>query len=201
MIAAVLLLLQVGQPRWAVLREARLGGSIDDILANGGECRPGDASAETGPGVNAFMFAQMSFGYALPHYHQPRDSTAIRRALGVGTVCWAPLDSTSRAMVAAVNRKVVAMVVYFLRDSVPLPADSVRRVAYAAWGRPTHHSPTLDTWSHPRYRSYFLVPSGPRGYAPAWFTAPKLIMLDISACTAFDARAHRAGVAGEAGPC
>ncbi|HWC74824.1 MAG TPA: hypothetical protein VG454_12895, partial [Gemmatimonadales bacterium] len=132
-----------------------------------------------------------------------RDSTAIRRALGVGTMCWAALDSAERAMVAAVDRKVVAMVVYFLRDSLPLPADSVRHVAYAAWGRPTHHSPTLDTWSNTRYRSYFLLPAvSARGYSPpAWVRAPRLILLDIAACTAFDRRAHRAGIAGEAAEC
>jgi hypothetical protein len=209
MIGRLVLLLQLSavpaQPRWAALRDIRLGGPIDDILAKGGECRPGDAAGtmgEGGAGVNSVMFAQMSFGYALPHSHQPGDSAAIRRALGIGTVCWAPLDSTSRAMVTAVNRKVVAMVVYFAQDSVPLRADSVRRRAYAAWGRPTHESPNLDTWSSPRYRSYFLRPDTRRGaYAPAWMTAPRLIMLDIAACTAFDARAHRAGVHGEAGPC
>jgi len=208
MIAGLVLLLQVSAapspPRWAVLGDIKLGGSIDDILAKGGECRPGDAAGPMGgSGVNTVMFAQMSFGYALPHYHQPRDSAAIRRALGVGTICWAPLDSTSHAMVTAVNRKVVAMVVYFVKDSLPLSADTVRRQAYAAWGRPTHHSPNLDTWSSPRYRSYFLKPDVPRRvYGPgAWFAGPRLIMLDIAACTAFDARAHRAGVDGEAGPC
>lgn len=201
MIAGLVLLLQLSQPRWAVLHGVRLGGPIDDVLAQGGECRPGDASGPMGPGVTAIMFAQTSFGPALPHYHQPRDSSAIRRALGVGTMCWAPFDSTSRSMVAAVNRKVVAVVVYFLQDSVPFPADSVRRLAYAAWGRPTHHSQTLDTWSNPRYRSYFLIPYMQERFAPPWFRAPRLIMLDIAACTAFDARAHRAGVAGEASPC
>jgi hypothetical protein len=206
MIAGLVLVLQVSAaapaPRWAALQDIKLGGSIDDLLAKGGECRPGDAAGPIGSGVNAFMFAQMSFGYALPHYHQPRDSSAIRRALGVGTICAAPLDSVSQAMVAAVNRKVVAVVVYFVRDSLPLPADSVRRRAFAAWGRPTHHSPRLDTWSSSRYRSYFLVPDMPRGaYGPPWFTGPKLIMLDIAACTAFDTRAHRAGINGEAGPC
>ncbi|MGE5800799.1 MAG: hypothetical protein ACM358_00960 [Gemmatimonadota bacterium] len=209
MIAGLVLLLQVSsapaQPRWAVLHDIRLGGPIDDILAKGGECRPGDAAGAMGgggAGVTAVMFAQMSFGYALPHYHQPRDSAGIRRALGVGTICWAPLDSTSHAMVTAVNRKVVAMVVYFLQDSLPLPADVVRQRAYAAWGRPTHHSPNLDTWSSPRYRSYFLRPDMPMRFSgPAWAAGPRLIMLDIAACTAFDARAHRAGVDGEAGPC
>jgi len=201
MIAGLLLLLQVAQPRWAALADIRLGGPVDDVLAKGGECRPGDASDAAGPAGNAFMFAQMSFGYALPHYHQPRDSAAIRRALGVGTICWAPLDSTTQAMIAAVNRKVVAMVVYFFQDSLPLPADTVRRRAYAAWGRPTHHGPTLDTWSSARYRSYFIIPQGPRGFPLNWYTAPRLILLDITACTAFDARAHRSGIGGEAGPC
>lgn len=201
MIAALVLALQVSAPRWATLHEVRLGGPVDDILAKGGECRPGDEAGAAGPAGNAFMFAQMSFGYALPHYHQPSDSAAIRRALGVGTICFVPLDSTTNAVVAAVNRKVVAAVVYFRQDSLPLPADSVRHRAYAAWGRPTHHGPTLDTWSSPRYRSYFLIPQGPRGFPLNWYTAPKLIMIDISACTAFDARAHRAGIAGEAGEC
>ncbi|HWC72294.1 MAG TPA: hypothetical protein VG454_00045 [Gemmatimonadales bacterium] len=203
MIAGFALLLQLGVPRWATFHDIRLGGPIDAVLANGGECRPGDAAGQMGPGISAVMFAQMSFGDALPHDHQPRDSTAIRRALGVGTMCWAALDSAERAMVAAVDRKVVAMVVYFLRDSLPLPADSVRHVAYAAWGRPTHHSPTLDTWSNTRYRSYFLLPAVPaRGYSPpAWKRAPRLILLDIAACTAFDRRAHRAGISGEAAEC
>jgi hypothetical protein len=203
MIVGLLLLLQLAQPRWAALRDVRLGGPIDAVLANGGECRPGDAAGQMGSGINAVMFAQSSFGYALPHSHQPRDSAAIRRALGVGTMCWASLDSTARVAVAAVDRKVVAMIVYFLRDSLPLPADSARHLAYAAWGRPTHHAPTLDTWSSPRYRSYFLLPNmSARGYAPpGWVRAPRLILLDIAACTAFDRRAHRAGVSGEAGEC
>lgn len=209
MIAVLGLLLQLGQahqpthPRWTSLHDVRLGGSVDDILAKGGECRPGDAVGPLGSGMSVYSFAQMSFGYALPHPHQPSDSVAIRRALSVATLCWAPLDSNARALAAAVDRRLVAIIVYFLRDSVPLPPDSVRAFAYAAWGRPMHHSPTLDTWSSPHYRSYFLVPYVPpsRGPVPPWVRTPQLIMLDIAACTAFDARAHRSGIRGEAGEC
>ena len=202
MIAALGLLLQLSQPRWAVLRDIKLGGPVDDILAKGGECRPGDAVGPLGPGMSVYSFAQMTFGYALPHPHQPRDSVGIRRALSAGTMCWAPLDSSARAMAAAVDRRIVAIIVFFLRDSTPLPPDSVRHLAYAVWGRPMHHSPTLDTWSSPRYRSYFMVPYvSPSRAAPPWVRTPQLIMLDIAACSAFDRRAHRAGVSGEAGEC
>lgn len=205
--ALLALALQVAQPRWAALHDIRLGGPVDDVLAQGGECRPGDAITPTGvsngPGFSAVMFAQMTFGYALPHAHQPRDSIAIRRALSVGTMCWAMLDSNTRAIVAAVDRRLVAVMVYFRGDSAGTPADSVRHLAYAAWGRPTHHSPTLDTWSSPRYRSYFLVPyqSPPRGMTVRIQHYTELIMIDIAACTAFDARVHRAGAVGEAGEC
>lgn len=207
MIASLALLLQLrsapAQPRWTTLYDVRLGGSVDDMLAKGGECQPGDAVGSFGPGMSVYSFAQMSFGYALPHSHQLSDSAAIRRALSVGTLCWAPLDSSARALAAAVDRRIVAVIVYFLRDSMPLPPDSVRRFAYAAWGRPMHHSPTLDTWSSPHYRSYFMVPYVPasRGYVPPWARTPQLIMLDIAACTAFDRRAHRAGIRGEVGEC
>lgn len=202
MIAALALLLQVSQPRWTAFEDVRIGGSVDDVLGKGGECRPGD-SGNMGPGMSAYGFAQMSFGYALPHYHSPSDSGAIRRALSVGTICWVRFDSTARGTVAAVDRRLVAMVIYLMRDSIPLPPDSARRLTYAAWGRPTHHSPTLDTWSGTRYRSYFLIPYVPasRASEPAWVHTPRLIVLDIAACTAFDRRAHRAGVKGEAGAC
>lgn len=40
-----------------------------------------------------------------------------------------------------------------------------------------------------------------RGPVPPWVRAPQLIMLDIAGCTAFERRAHRAGVKGEAGEC
>lgn len=204
------MLLQLGsapaspQPRWTDLRGVRLGGSVDDMIAKGGECRPGDdaGSGQLGPGMSAYAFAQTTFGYALPHPHQPADSAAIRRALSVATLCWAPLDSSVRALGAAVDRRIVAVIVFFLRDSMPQPPDSVRRFAYGAWGRPTHHSPTLDTWSSPHYRSYFLVPyPPPPGYPPSWASAPRLIMLDIAACSAFDRRAHRAGIRGVAEEC
>lgn len=199
-LAVIALLLQVGQPRWAALQDVRLAGAVDDILAKGGECRPGDAVGTMGSRISAVAFAQTTFGYALPHAHKPGDSLAIRRALGVGTMCWAALDSTSRVVAAAVDRRLVAMIVYFANDTVPLPVDSVRRRAYAAWGRPTHHSPTLDTWSSVRYRSYLMVPYRPPA-APGWARSAQLIMLDIAACTAFDHRAHQAGAAGEVGEC
>ena len=201
-LAFLAVLLQVGQPRWAALQGIRLGGPEDDILAKGGECRPGDVAGPLGPGMSSFAFAQATFGYALPHSHQPRDSSAIRRALGVGTLCRVQLDSSAHALAAAMDRRVVAVIVYFVTDSGVVPADSVRRLAYAAWGRPTHHSPNLDTWSNSRYRSYLLVPYRPAPiYRTGWMTAPQLIMFDIAACTAFDRRAHRAGAVGEAGEC
>jgi len=201
-LAALALLLQMSQPRWAALHDIRLGGAVDDFLASGGECRPGDAIGQMtggGPGMSVVAFAQTTFGYALPHPHPPRDSVAIRRALGVGTLCWARLDGSARAVAAAVDRRLVAVIVFFANDSGPVPVDSVRRLAYAAWGRPTHHAPTLDTWSSAHYRSYYMVPYRRPGVASP--QVAQLIMLDIAACTAFDRRVHRAGAAGEAGEC
>jgi len=65
-----------------------------------------------------------------------------------------------------------------------------------------HHSPTLDTWSSARYRSYCMLPyRPPPPPAPGWARSAQLIMLDIVACTAFDHRAHAAGAAGEIGEC
>jgi hypothetical protein len=189
------------RPRWAAFEGIGLGGPVDDIMTKNGECWPGDAAGEMPPGMTVFAFAYTAFGYALPHGHTPRDSTAIRRALGVGTMCRAPLGGEVRALAAAVDRRVVAVVVYFLSDSVgAIPVDSVRRRVYAAWGRPTHHAPTLDTWSGPRYRSYLLAPQRPPGM-PAWARSVQLVLLDITACTAFDRRVHRAGAPGEAGTC
>jgi hypothetical protein len=196
------LLLQIAQPRWAAFHAMRLGESVDDVLANSGECRPGDAVDQMpgrGAGMSLVAFAQMTFGYALPHSHPPRDSVAIRRALGVGTICWATLDTASRVIAAAIDRRVVAMLVFFANDSGPLPVDSVRHLASAAWGRPSHHSPTLDTWSSARYRSYLMVPY--RSPTARWPQYAELILLDIAACTAFDRRVHRAGAGGDAGEC
>jgi hypothetical protein len=200
--AVLALALQLAQPRWTALHDIRLGGTVDDILAKGGECRPGDAIEQLGgrgAGMSLVSFAQLTFGYALPHPHPPADSAAIRRALGIGTICRASLDSSSRVVAAAVDRRIVAMLVFFTNDAGPLPVDSVRHLAYAAWGRPTHHSPTLDTWSSARYRSYYMVPYRP----PSARLSPyaELILLDIAACTAFDHRVHRAGAPGEAGEC
>jgi len=206
-LAFLALLLQVGTPRWTAVEGIRVGGSVDDILSKGGECRPGDAVAspvQPGPFYrpSAVMFAQTAFGYALPHAHPLSDSTAIRRALGAGSMCWASLGRDAHAMAAAVDRRVVALIVYFVNDSgAPLPVDSARRRAYAMWGRPTHHSPTLDTWSSPRYRSYFMVPFPGRPDVPGWAKPPQLILLDIAACSAFDRRVHRAGASGEVGEC
>jgi hypothetical protein len=79
------------------------------------------------------------------------------------------------------------------------PVDDI--LAKGGECRPTHHSPTLDTWTSPRYRSYLMVPYRPPAYVPPWARAAQLIMLDIAACTAFERRTHRAGAAGEVGEC
>lgn len=200
--ALVALLLQAAQPRWAALEGMRLGGPVDDILAKSGECWPGDAMGSLTKGMTAVAFASNAFGYALPHQHPPRDSTAIRRALGVGSMCSASLGPGANLTAAAINRRIVAVIVFFSGDSATaIPADSVRRLAYRAWGRPTHHSPNLDTWSSARYRSYLLVPAALPRNVPQWMRTVQLIMLDISACTAFDRRVHRAGATGEVGEC
>lgn len=111
----------------------------------------------------------------------------------------------ARLLAAAVERRVSAIVVYFAGaapdSALPsITTDSIRRLAYAAWGRPTHHASTLDTWSSARYRSYFLAPPQSREI-PAWLRMERLIMLDIAACSAFDRRVHRAGAGGEVGEC
>jgi len=189
-------------PRWAAFQGVRLGGSIDDVLALGGECRAADAAGELGPGTSAYMFAQSAFQSALPHYHPPSDSAATRAALRLGTMCVAPLlDNRARAVVAAIDRRVVAVVVWF-DGARPdrLSADSVRAIAYAEWGRPTYPSPNLDTWWGTRTRSYVLIPRLREG-GPAEWTWPRVILLDIAACTAFDRRLHRAGAPGEAVEC
>ena len=189
------------QPRWAAFQGVRLGGPIDDVLALGGECRAADAAGDLGPGTSAYMFAQTAFQYALPHAHPPRDSAATRAALRLGTMCVAPLlDDRARVVVAAIDRRVVAVVVWF-DGARPdrLGPDSVRAIAYAGWGRPTHPSPNLDTWWGTRYRAYVLIPRLEN--VPSVWTAPRIILLDIAACTAFDRRLHRAGAPGEAGEC
>ncbi|HEV8304790.1 MAG TPA: hypothetical protein VGQ25_07525 [Gemmatimonadales bacterium] len=202
--AALVVAAAVGSqhPRWAAFQGIGLGGPVDDVLAHGGDCRPPDGAGELGPGISTYVFAQSAFQYALPHQHQPRDSAAIRRALGLGTICRvALLEDRAWALAAAIDRRIVGIVVYFTaRSGERAPADSVRRIVYDEWGRPTHHAPTLDTWSGPRYRSYLLVPMVPRD-APEWAGTVQLVVLDITACTAFDRRAHRAGVPGEAGEC
>jgi hypothetical protein len=175
---------------------------VDDVLALGGECRPADGAGELGPGISAYFFAQSAFQYALPHHHQPRDSAAIRAALGQGTFCRAAvLDGRAWALAAAIDRRVVGIIVYFAtRTGERAPADSVRQFAYGEWGRPTHHASTLDTWSGTRSRSYLLVPLALRN-VPGFAPPVQLVILDIAACSAFDRRAHRAGAQGEAGAC
>jgi hypothetical protein len=205
--AAVLGAIATGQQpsapssRWASFEGIGLGRPVDDVMVMNGECWPGDAAGELPRGMTVVGFAYTAFGYALPHRHTPRDSTSIRRALGTGTMCRARLGENVLAVAAAVDRRVVAVVVYFLGDSAaPIGVDSVRRRAYAAWGRPMHHAPTLDTWSGPRYRSYLLSPQLP-SYAPPWARSVQLVLLDVAACTAFDRRVHRAGASGEAAEC
>ncbi len=110
-------------------------------------------------------------------------------------------DSRARVVVAAIDRRVVAVVVWF-DGARPdrLTVDSVRAIAYAAWGRPTYPSPNLDTWWGTRHRSYVLIPRVGEGVPVAW-AGPRIILLDIAACTAFDRRLHRAGAPGEAVEC
>lgn len=189
------------RPRWAEFEGVSIGAPIDDLLALGGECRSADAAGELGPNTSAYWFSQSAFQYALPHYHPPRDSTAARVALRLGTVCVAPLlDERARMVVAAIDRRIVAIVVWFDGTRPDrLTPDSVRRIARDAWGRPTHPAPNLDTWWGTRYRSYVLIPLV--GSVPPEWAAPRVIVLDIAACTAFDRRMHRAGAQGEAGEC
>jgi hypothetical protein len=193
----------VGQqrPRWAGFEGVSIGAPIDDLLALGGECRSVDATGELGPNTSAYWFSQSAFQYALPHYHPPRDSSAAHVALRLGTMCVAPLlDARARMVAAAIDRRVVAIVVWFegTRDDRLTP-DSVRRIARVAWGQPTHPAANLDTWWGTRYRSYVLIPRV--GSVPPEWAAPRIIVLDIAACTAFDRRMHRAGAQGEAGEC
>lgn len=189
------------RPRWAGFEGVSLGAAIDELLALGGECRSADAAGELGPGTSAYLFTQSAFQYALPHYHPPRDSAAARAALRLGTICIAPLlDSRARAVVAAIDRRVVAVVVWF-QGTRPdrLTPDSVRSIARAAWGRPTHPSANLDTWWGARYRSYVLIPQF-GSVTPEW-AGSRMILLDIVACTTFERRMHRAGAQGEVGEC
>ena len=189
------------RPRWAGFEGVSIGAPIDDLLALGGECRSADAAGELGPNTSAYWFSQSAFQYALPHYHPPRDSTAARVAMRLGTICVAPLlDARARAVVAAIDRHIVAIVVWFETTRADrMTPDSVRRIARVAWGRPTHPSPNLDTWWGARYRSYVLIPQFGR-MDPEW-TAPRVILLDIAACSAFERRVHRAGAQGEVGEC
>jgi hypothetical protein len=194
------------QPRWAGLDGVTLGGPVDDLLARGGACQPAQTTREIAPGVTIPSVAAEAFGYALPHHHELRDSAAVRLALALGTICYGSiLEHQGWVAAVAVDRGIVAMIVSVggnPDDTLALPpsADSVRRIAYTAWGRPTHHSLSLDTWWGQRYRSYFLVPQYPERI-PARMRITKLILLDVVACTAFDRRVHRAGARGEAGAC
>ena len=111
------------------------------------------------------------------------------------------LDDHARALVLGVGRSVVAVTLWFNPqiggDSIS--SDSIRAALRHTWPGGSL-SPTLDSWYGTRYRAFYLVPKLPVG-APPELARPRLILVDIAGCTAFDRRVHRKPGSGQAEPC
>ena len=152
------------------------------------------------PGFTPVRVAEFAFGFALPHPH--RDTAAVREALDNATICTVNvLDDHARALVLGVGRSIVAVTLWFNPqiggDSIS--SDSIRAGLRHTWPGGSL-SPTLDSWYGRRYRAFYLVPRLPVG-APPELGRPRLILVDIAGCTAFDRRVHRKPGTGQAEPC
>jgi len=185
---------------WRGFAGLELGQSLDDVLARNGQCWPPLSGQSSSPGFTPVRVAEFAFGFALPHPH--RDTAAVREALDNATICTVNvLDDHARALVLGVGRSVVAVTLWFNPqiggDSIS--SDSIRAALRHTWPGGSL-SPTLDSWYGRRYRAFYLLPKLPVG-APPELGRPRLILVDIAGCTAFDRRVHRKPGTGQAEPC
>ena len=183
-------------PRWAEFEGIRIGAPLDEILALNGDCRPA-----LSPSTNPIRVARWGFGYLLPElYGGWADSGVIAGALATGTTCRVTLLSgRAHAYVLAIDRLVVSSTInFFDTANAALPIDSVRELLRARWPHATSHYPRLDSWIDARYQAHLLaVPANRENTGPL---AGQLIMVDLSACTAF-VRRLRAATHGVAEAC
>ena len=185
-------------PRWATFAGVHVGGAQDDLLALNADCRPlADVGGFQGH-YNPQRVADLAFGFSLPHFDH--DSAAAAQALGNAALCQVDvIDGRMRGWIVTIDRMVVGATFYpNPRDTLTPSKDSVRALLVAAWGRPTAPAPTLDSWLGTRYRSYLItdrvaMPSGLKHY--------RVIIVDVSACSAFDRRVHRFSHRGTAQAC
>ncbi|HEY6807567.1 MAG TPA: hypothetical protein VI160_02175 [Gemmatimonadales bacterium] len=185
-------------PRWASFDGIAVGGSQDDVMALNGSCRTPRELDALSPESHPEALVDFAFGFSLPHRHS--DTTGIMRALGTAALCRVSLpDVKLLAMVVTIDRIVVGATIVPQRDSLPPGVDSIRRVLRRAWGPPTAPAPTLDSWLGSRYRGYLAVTPvrGQQSGIPEY----RIILVDVSACSAFDRRLHRLSHRGTAEPC
>ena len=185
-------------PRWATFQGVHVGGPQDDLLALNGDCRP---LADVGSFQGHYSpqgVAELAFGFSLPHFD--RDSGPAAQALGNAALCQLDLlDGRMRGWVVTIDRTVVGATFFpNPRDSLTPSKDSVRVLLVGAWGRPTAPAPTLDSWLGARYRSYLITD---RTQMPSGLVHYRVILVDVSACSAFDRRVHRFSHRGTAQAC
>jgi hypothetical protein len=185
---------------WNGFAGIHLGQPLDDVVALGAGCWPVLSEQQPNPTFTPERVVQFAFGFALPHTHH--DPAAVRAALEHATMCQANLlDERARALILGVDRVVVALTVWFNIQPRPdsLTTDSLRRSLRRSWPGAAL-APTLDSWYGQRYRAFYLVPKAATGVPPE-FVRPRLILVDIAACTAFERRVHRKAGSGAAEPC
>ena len=185
-------------PRWATFDGVTVGAPEDDLLALNASCRTTRELDALGPQFSPQALVDFAFGFSLPHHHP--DTTGIVRALGTAALCRVGLaDDKLGALVVTIDRVVVGVTIMPRPDSLQLGLDSVRRILRRAWGPPTAPAPTLDSWLGSRFRGYLVVtpPWRRLGNTPPY----RIILVDVSACSAFDRRLHRITHRGTAEPC
>jgi hypothetical protein len=189
-----------GADPWNGFVGIRLGQPLDDVVALGAGCWPVLSVQQPNPMFTPERVVQFAFGFALPHTHH--DPAAVRAALEHATVCQANvLDDRARALVLGIDRVVVALTVWFNIQPRPdtIDTDSLRQSLRKSWPGAAL-APTLDSWYGRRYRAFYLVPKAAAG-APLELVRPRLILVDVAACSAFERRVHRKAGSGTADPC
>jgi len=186
-------------PRWMTFQGVRVDETQDDLLALNAVCRPLADLAAFQRNYSPLSVAAFAFGFSLPHFD--RDSGAVARALGNAALCKVDMfEGHMSGLVVTIDRTVVGATFFpNPHDTVAPTRDSVRVLLRRAWGDPTAPAPTLDSWLGRRYRSYLIttpgapMPSGRVGY--------RVILVDVTACSAFDRRVHRLSHRGAAQTC